>query len=187
MYVKDKSSNPSAIRSRQMIVNALFTLMKQKKYTSITITDIAIEAQVTRKTFYQHFYSLDDVLDEYIETLYTEYIKALQQASIQSIYEHIPLYFKFWMTHFDFLTLLSKNNLLSFILTKYDELLPLIYAHLPCSIEGDSILFEYFSTYTSGAFWKLLCKWVERGGKETPEQMSEIFKGFIVEMTKNPS
>lgn len=183
----EKSLNPSAIRSRKMIVEALLRLMKRKKYTAITITDVANEAQIGRKTFYRHFYTLDDVLDEYVNELFAEYRAMLKEAQICDIYEHIPCYFRFWNEHMEFLQLLEKNNLLFFILKKYDVLMPEIFTLLPCVIEKGSDVSEYFLSYTAGGFWSMLCKWISRGGKETPEEMTEIFKAFFSQVVGNIS
>ncbi len=184
MSVDQKSNNPSAIRSRKMIVDALLNLMKQKDFSKITITDIAKEAQIARKTFYQHFYRLEDILNEYIESLYVEYIDEISKVRITSICMHVQLYFQFWQKHIVFLQRLSKNNLLIFILKKYEELLPYIHILLPCQLQHNTTEFEYYTAFTSGAFWMLLCKWVERGGKESPEVMARTFQTFFLEMSK---
>lgn len=183
----EKSTNPSAVRSREMIVEALFRLMKCKRYTEITITDIAKEAQIGRKTFYRHFYTPDDVLDEYVEGLFAEYRLMLKEAQICNIYEHIPRYFQFWGGHREFLQLLEKNNLSFFILKKYDVLLPEIFSLLPCEIEEASAISEYFISYTAGGFWNMLFRWVSRDGRETPEEMTEIFKAFFSQVVGNIS
>lgn len=181
----NKSMNPSSIRSRKLIVDALLRLMKHKKYSSITITDIANEAQIVRKTFYRHFYSLEDVLDEYVEELFTQYREMLRHAHVQNIYEHIPLYFGFWQEHLEFLQLLEQNNLLAYVLQKYNVLLPELYTLLPCHMEENTLMMEYFVSYTAGGFWNLLCKWVAGGGKETPEEMTEIFMHFFSQIADN--
>lgn len=181
----EKSTNPSAIRSRKMIVQALLRLMKRKKYAAITITDIANEAQIGRKTFYRHFYTLDDVLNEYVDELFAEYRAMLKEAQICNIYEHIPRYFQFWSRHMEFLQLLEKNDLSSFILKKYDALLPEVFLLLPCVLEEKSAMSEYFLSYTAGGFWSMLFKWCSRGGKETPEEMTDIFKAFFSQVVGN--
>lgn len=178
-----KSQNPSSIRSRKRIIDALLRLMQKKKYEAITITELAHEAQIVRKTFYHHFYTLDDVLEEYVENLLDEYIEMLKEAHIQNIYEHLPLYFKFWQTHFHFLEVLHQNDRLIFVLKKYDAILPKLYSLLPCPMDKSSLLFDYFTAYSSGAFWKLLCRWVERGGKESPEEMADIFHTFLTTLS----
>ncbi len=177
----ERSQNPSAIRSRKMIVDALLRLMERKPYNEISVTDIAKEAQVVRKTFYRHFYTLEDVLDEYVEQLFVEYSSMLKDAQIQNIVEHIPLYFSFWKSHEDFLQVLSKNDLLFLILKKYDQIFPDIFALLPCHMDEDAVIKSYFQSYTAGGFFSLLFQWIKSGYKESPEEMSSIFTKFFAQ------
>jgi len=53
MYFKQK--NKTAVRSQNMIADALFSLMKRKPFHQITVTEICAEAAVGRKTFYRNF------------------------------------------------------------------------------------------------------------------------------------
>lgn len=56
------SENPSAIRSRKEITQALLALMKIHPYSEITVKQIILEAGLARKTFYRNYDSKDDVL-----------------------------------------------------------------------------------------------------------------------------
>ena len=116
--------------------------------------------------------------------LYIDYIDTISKVQITSIIEHVELYFQFWQQHMHFLSLLSKHKLLVFILRKYEELMPYLHTYLPCQLQHDTTEFEYYTAFTSGAFWMLLCKWVERGGKEQPKVMANAFQTFFLEMAK---
>ena len=55
-------------KSKRLIKDTFLNLMEKKGYKNITITDIAAEAQINRKTFYFHYESIDklynDISDE---------------------------------------------------------------------------------------------------------------------------
>lgn len=61
------------LRSRRVMVEAFERLLASKRYEDITVTDIAREADVDRKTFYKHFGSIDGllayILDRYVEEI----------------------------------------------------------------------------------------------------------------------
>ena len=76
-----KSQNPSAVRSRREISNALLKLMQEHPYAEISVKQIIMETSLARKTFYLNFSSKDDVLESILDELIEEYTKALSNAN----------------------------------------------------------------------------------------------------------
>ena len=54
-------------KTRKAIQNAYLNLLKQKGTEKITISDIAREADIDRKTFYLHYDSTEDIIRDYAE------------------------------------------------------------------------------------------------------------------------
>ena len=54
-------------RTRKAIQNAYLDLLRQKGTEKITISDIAREADIDRKTFYLHYNSTEDIIREFAE------------------------------------------------------------------------------------------------------------------------
>jgi len=71
------SLNPSAIQSRQWIMDSLINLMEKKEWSDISISEIATNAGVVRRTFYRHFDSKEDVLQAYLDGLVNIFVEAL--------------------------------------------------------------------------------------------------------------
>ena len=67
------SSNPSAVRSKKEITQALLTLMRQHPYSQISVKQIIMEAKLARKTFYRNFENKDDVLLSLLRSILSEY------------------------------------------------------------------------------------------------------------------
>lgn len=67
-------------RTDQAIKDAYFSLIRERGTTRITISEVARRADIDRKTFYLHYDSLKDVLDEYIEERIS-HIEALGNTS----------------------------------------------------------------------------------------------------------
>ena len=74
------TTNPSAVRSRNEITKALLKLMGKYPYSEITVTQIVMETNLVRKTFYRNFTSKDDVLDAIINSAIIEYTDALVES-----------------------------------------------------------------------------------------------------------
>ena len=59
---RTKAEYRSSIRSKQMIKEALLSLMIEKPFDRISITDIVKKADINRGTFYAHYANTSDVL-----------------------------------------------------------------------------------------------------------------------------
>ncbi|MEW9700419.1 TetR/AcrR family transcriptional regulator [Paenibacillus sp. SI8] len=76
---KKKSMDRRARRSLGLIKKSFFELMMEKRFTAITIEDIAMRADVNRSTFYSHFEDKYDLLDT-----------AIREQFLQLLAEHLP-------------------------------------------------------------------------------------------------
>jgi AcrR family transcriptional regulator len=171
-----KKTNPLIIKSQKWLIDALLSLMKQKAFSQITIREIAEKAELDRRTFYRHFSSKEDILNQYIDNLYKEYFSNLSKASELTVYSISEIYFEFWENHLDFLLIIIQNHLQSFLLSKYNEYLPQIYNSLepgiPLSI--NSVHFQYALVFKSGGFWSILLEWAKNGALQKPHEMANI-------------
>ena len=71
--MKSKEQNPGTDRrtryTRSVIRQSLLTLMQQKPFAKITVTEICRLSEINRGTFYLHYYDLEDVLDDVIKEM----------------------------------------------------------------------------------------------------------------------
>lgn len=95
-----------SLRTESAIKQALMTLLMDKELTKITVTAIAKEANIERKTFYLHYDSVDAVVSEIEQDLQSQLtdslnkqapltaqglVKALSQLMVknQTFYQHV--------------------------------------------------------------------------------------------------
>lgn len=63
-HLSTKAEYRSARRSRKMIREAFLTLLKTKRESRITVTDIVEQADINRSTFYAHYPNVHSVVEE---------------------------------------------------------------------------------------------------------------------------
>lgn len=73
-----EGNNPTALNSREWLVNALLTLMETKPYPKITVKDICQKADLSRQTFYNFFETKDDIILFCIKRCYLEMMDSLK-------------------------------------------------------------------------------------------------------------
>jgi AcrR family transcriptional regulator len=60
------------VRTRKMLRDAMITLAIQKGFATVTVNDIVELAMVNRATFYRHYQDKYDLVESYLDELYTE-------------------------------------------------------------------------------------------------------------------
>ena len=118
----NNSNNPSAIRSRNEITQALLSLMRSQAYSEITVKQIIVEAKLARKTFYRKYDSKDDVLFSLIKETLHKYYDIVNEGQG----DVLSTVFVFAENNREILTLLDKNNMLHVVLHCMNEYGPLL-------------------------------------------------------------
>ncbi len=158
------SQNPSAIRSKKEITEALLQLMEKYPYEEISVKQIVLETDLVRKTFYRNFSSKDDVLRAYIDTVIREYVDEL----IAHPEDPLDVIFSFCEKKRNLFLLLDKNNMLYMLLLRLNEMLPEIRQTSDMSRNPFVRLFgelepDYLIAFNVGAIWNVIFRWVRRG------------------------
>lgn len=101
-----------AEQSKQRMVQALLTVMKQYDYKEITVTQITQEAQLSRKAFYRLFSDKDDILSLFFDGLFQEFFEQIRTREVHRYWDAVQVFFDFWEERRELLLLLRKNRLL---------------------------------------------------------------------------
>lgn len=167
--------NKIALQSRKWIIDSFLKLLQEKPYDEITITEIASEAQLARRTFYRNFNSKEEVLNLHIQRLVIQYIKLLRKEKILDVRNAAKVFFTFWKKHINFIISMDKNDLLYIVLQKYSYYLPTVHKLVKADKEYDNDeTLEYVLAFSAGGFWNMLIKWERDGCKRTPEEMAAL-------------
>lgn len=170
-------------QSRKMIENALFSLLEEKEYSEITVSEIVKKADVARRTFYRLYDKKESVIMAYFHSLCEEYKSGHERLPGYDLKQVALDYFAFWYTQRDKLLVFRKAGL--------DDLL--FYGIRSASIEvirnriQDEQLrqmteVQYFAMYSVGGFINLLIHWIENGMEGTPQEYAETVSSAIIKV-----
>lgn len=179
--VRKRNLYSSAIRSRQMIREALIELMAEKHFYDISISEIMKRADLVRRTFYAHFKTKEDVLITYIDELISESIEEVMKGVQKCSGTLALIYFRLWYDHKEFVNLLKKNNQLP-LLKAFEKYISHInkqfnaFSNMGFSKKAE----KYASNFYAGAMWNVLDMWLEDGMEETPEELSDLFSELFL-------
>lgn len=83
MSIDNQNNNDRRIRrTRKSIKEALIGLLQKQKINQISITELCNQADINRKTFYNHYSGVRNVLDEIEDEYITKYLFYLNKENI---------------------------------------------------------------------------------------------------------
>ena len=179
-----KKTDARVRRTRDALGDALIALMQEKPFDTITVQDVLNRAHVSRSTFYSHYSDKDDLLmsdaEEFFEALSTALSahgdKSDRVFPVKEFFGHLSDVQPFYKA-------LVKSG-------KFQENMELARGHFARGIErrlselprAQSIAANERSAIAfthAGALLSLLMWWLDRGMRETPAEMDELFHRMV--------
>jgi len=176
----DKKTNPIALQSKERIVEALFDLLYVKPFPCITISEIAENAELDRRTFYRHFSTKEDIISHYVREASKQYEDVMKQAATFDNFLIAKAFFEVCESNKETLQILYKQNLLHLLLPDFSVIFNECWKRFASLEELQQENSEYCLAYHTGGFWNLLIKWLEEDCRNTSEQMGEIIENILL-------
>ena len=180
----NKKTDARVRRTRNSLGDALIALMQEKPFDTIKVQDVLDRAQVSRSTFYAHYSDKDDLLMSDAEEFFEAMSMALSAHGdksdrvfpVQEFFTHLADVQPFYKA-------LVKSG-------RAQANMELARGHFARGIErrlselprGRSILDGERSAIAfthAGALLSLLTWWLDRGMREPPGQMDELFHRMV--------
>ena len=180
----NKKTDARVRRTRDALGDALVALMQEKAFETITVQDVLDRAHVVRSTFYSHYSDKDDLLMSDVDDFYERVsmgLSALGDKSdrvfpVKEFFSHIAEARQF------------VNALLSS--GKMQENMELARGNFARGIErrlsevprGQSIPHSERAAVAvahAGALLSLMTWWIDRGMRESPTEMDELFHRIV--------
>lgn len=79
-----KAEYRNAIRSKQLIHNAIAELLHEKPLDKITVSDVVRRANINRSTFYAHYENIPAVLNSLLQQTFIPIINVLSENTLSS-------------------------------------------------------------------------------------------------------
>ncbi|MDR1904806.1 MAG: TetR/AcrR family transcriptional regulator [Treponema sp.] len=156
------------------------SLLDEKPYSKISISDIIEKAGVARTSFYRNYASKDDVFMQYLDTLFSGVIRKMKESCRQTPVETLTIPFSVLIEHYKIIEKLLQNDLEYLLLSfadNYEVILLNIYQDtLP---QEENLIFQYSIKYQAGGIIRLITHWLKNNMPLSPEQMGSIVADFV--------
>lgn len=172
-------------KTKMQLFDALASLMQEKSVDEMTVREIADLADINRGTFYLHYKDVYDMVEQLESELLEQACEVFSQHPIEELsISPLPMLIDVYQFHAKnaplFKALFGKNGHEAFT-SKMDNMVK-ERALAMCkekSITEKAPDFDYFYTFISSGFLKLLQNWLQSGMKESPEQMAVLTEKMI--------
>ena len=175
------SNNESKVFAMECIETALFDLMKEKPFQSISFSEISARAGTSRNAIYRNFSSKDDILEQYFNTRTKKFLQGT---------ENLKSYKEYLLAVFTYLDSIKSEAGLVFRAGRISILFRLFMMFKNrFDFEKDAVR-EYYEYYRTGGVFCVYLHWLSSGCVEPPEVLCDmVFKivkepGIIPELEK---
>lgn len=162
----------------QSLTEALLELMKSKPFSEISVTELIQKAGVARSTYYRNFNSKEDIIKQFIKSIFLEFQEKYPVISLEERYteEHISHILEFLLYYVDTVEILSNSGMASFFLSLLNDYLMGLYEKESTNPKDS---FRIYSI--AGAEYNLIFNWFlkERYGNE------ELIQKYLIERSKD--
>lgn len=183
-HIKD---DQRAIRSAEAIYAALVSLMEEKSFATIKVTEIVAQAQVARATFYRGFDVQEDVLrwrcDQIMDELFayvTRFAKSQPRTASNALLKPILRFFYLDST---FIELLIQAERIDILQQAFQTRLERLGRKAVALLRVPEDYLDYWFALRAAAVVSMLVQWVKEGKRSAPDDLAE----GIAELTREMS
>ncbi len=171
--------NAGRMRSMVRIMSAMLELLGEKPYDSISVTEICERSKVTRKTFYRHYESKQDVIEGSLDTMFLAITKQFDLADTKP--RAVMLFAYEYLEKDRSLAAIFKDKALFQVVSdKITEYVEMVYddtLHNATSFEP--ALAEYYHEFIAVGIFSLVRTWICDGFKQPPKVMSALTERLL--------
>lgn len=166
-------------RTQKAIAEAFWSLITEREYGQISVTDICRRADYVRKTFYNHFDSKDDVVRCFIREIFRTLESGIDLRAMRPR-EILLVVFRFVLDNREALLLFYRRGLLQFARGEISAYIT--ERHIPDGLIGNSVdprAYKYIAAQVPAVLIGVIETWIESGFAEPPEFLAELAESLL--------
>lgn len=144
------------------IADALFQLMEEQDFASITVSDIARRAGVSRMTYYRTFASKDDVVLFRLDNLFALYLARMRATPDLTTAKLAESFCECFYENREFIATLVNCEASTLILQRFTVYMETLYASI-LNARLHLVAGRYECVFFAGGLYMALIEWAKRG------------------------
>ena len=166
-------------RTRKWLQDALLSLMGEKPFRDIAVTEIVERAEVSRAAFYLHFRSKEDLLFSQVDNVFEAFHSELASevaAGRVDLRRFTTLLFQYWERDAPTLRLVIDADVQQVLLERLRGFVETTMETLDAGTgaEPDPRTRSYVVDFVAGGSYLLLTRWIASGMPTPAEEMGSV-------------
>ena len=151
---------------KNRITEAMIHLLERKPLADISISEIILQAQVSRNSFYRNYTDKEDIIRSHLRAMYQSWKDSYERSGKNNNRDLYCSLFANLLENSSFYLLLRDRNLFSL----FQE----IFLEQNAPAESLDNFAAYIVSFITYGTYGWIEEWMKRGMKETPEEMATL-------------
>ena len=152
-------------KTKAAIRAAFLSLLQKKNMDEITVTELAREANIERKTFYLHYNNINDVIEEVEQTVIDMIVEATEGLSVDSR-DYYAALTKVMDDNFDYFGLIMKDPKYIVFQNRGQAILrSALIEHYRKQVDMDEAHLELYADFYAAGLSSIWVHWMQYGQK----------------------
>lgn len=175
-----------AIRSSQMLYEALAQLIRERPFNTITVTHLVEAAQLGRTTFYRNFDEIEDILrmrcDQVFDELVAYFVAYRQDDRSSQPARLLKPMLRYFYLHSDIIDLLLRAKRMDILQDSFRERSQAIQAQATQQLQLEEEYVAYAVDIRINVMITIVAHWVKTGKRQAPDELADKLKEMMSNM-----
>lgn len=150
------------------------SLLEKKEFHTITVAELARQAEIDRKTFYLHYGNTDELLKEFENDLLKQAQSDLSELDAFDVHMTLDIFNGILNENESFFRMISRTGLNTFFLKRCEGIIvELLRTEFQEEASKDEKLFNYYLKYIASGVISVYMDWL---GDDDGTDLSELSK-----------
>lgn len=161
-------------KTKAAIREAFLSLLKKKRAEEITVTELAQEANIERKTFYLHYNNINDIIEE-IESVVIDMIAEGTKGLSVDSREFFVALTRIMSENFDYFSLIMQDpKYISYQSRSQDILRSALMEHYRETTTLDRDHLELYADFYAAGLSSIYIHWLQYGQKLSLDDLTDF-------------
>lgn len=160
--------------SQESLQLALFSLMKNQLFATITIRELCKKAGISRMAFYRNYNSKEEVVVDYFKNYVQPFYQYLSNQKEKEPVAITRAFFEYVDRHTELFAVLIKSGVENLLIKEFTQFVSQFYLDNVQSIPFEGDYAFYWNSFISAGLYNMTIEWIKNDKETSIDLLTEI-------------